>query len=156
MNVQAHDANGQVWISWPFRVADAAQVYEVYMSNAAFANINQGTLVARLFPEDYCGRRLVGDLGLLFGAGGRTNFTIPNGAGGTVPLPQDRGLCVQTVRPGGLPARFYAVVPRGVTAIPAGSLSAMVPPAAYSLLPANSPICHLQQAGIVNVVVQGL
>ncbi len=29
-NVQAHEANGQVWITWQFNTAAPAQVYEVY------------------------------------------------------------------------------------------------------------------------------
>lgn len=147
-NVLAYARDGQVWISWDFNLASAAQVYEVYSSPLAMNNIGQGTLVARLFPDDYCGRRLVGELTTVFGAGANANFTIPNPVGaGTTTLAANRGLCVETVR-GLMPPRYYAVVPRGQQVVPPASLSPQIPVTLMSLLPADSPACHVQQTGV--------
>lgn len=93
-NVQAYARHGQVWITWQFTPSAAAQVYDVYTSNVPMVNVAQGTLVARLLPDDYCGRRLVGELAGVFGAGGISNFTIPDAAGGAQPRWQSIRVCV--------------------------------------------------------------
>lgn len=154
-NVQAYDKNGQVWITWDFNPANAAQVYEVYRASSltvpVFNNISQGTLVARLFPDDYCGRRMVRELDEVFPGGGNVNFTIPGAGGGTVTLPDDRGLCVETVTPAFsspiLNSYNYAVVPRGFTAVSAANRTPATVGLFYSALPANTPVCHEQQTG---------
>lgn len=152
-NVEAYDKNGQVWITWDFNTTEAAQVYEVYaadLSPISFINVAQGTLVARLFPDDYCGRRLVRQLEEVFPGGGNANFTIPREIAGTTTLPANRGLCVQTVPfPFGLQARTYAVVPRGRAVVTAANRSLLIPAVSYSVLPANQPSCHVQQTSVL-------
>jgi len=150
-NVQAHERFGQRWITWEFNPVTAAQVYEVYWSPLPMAAINTGTLVARLFPDDYCGPRLVRQLIEAFGTNtANRNFTIPNALGsGTTTLADNQGLCVETIRTAIAPG-YYAVVPRGQTGVPAASQSALVPASFAGLGDANRPKPHLQQAGLVN------
>lgn len=153
-NLQVWESDGQVWISWGFNVAAAAQTYEVYRFNGpptgAPVNVATGTLVARLFPDDYCGRRLVLQMEGAFGAAAAPdNFTIPNPGGGVVTLPADRGLCVQTIPPAGLPIRYYAVVPHGVGTAAASAQSGVIVPALFSLATGNTPVPHRQHSALI-------
>ena len=150
-NVQAYERYGQRWITWQFTPATAAQVYEVYWSPLPLATIATGTLVARLFPDDYCGPRLARQLSDAFGGGAaNVNFTIPNATGaGVTTLAADQGLCVQTIRNAIAPG-YYAVVPRGTMVVLAANQSALVPLSVPSYALADSPRPHLQQVGLVN------
>lgn len=149
-NVQVDERHGQRWITWQFNPATAAQVYEVYWSPIPLASTAGANLVARLFPDDYCGPRLVRQLNGAFGAAANGNFTIPNPAGAaTTTLAANRGLCVQTIRnvinPG-----YYAVVPRGTTLVTAVNRSAFAPATVASYLDDDRPRPILQQSGLVN------
>lgn len=148
-NLQVWHRYGQTWVTWQFTPAAAAQTYEVYrfpgVPNGNPVAVSTGTLVARLFPDDYCGRRLVMQMVGVYGAASAPdNFTIPNQAGIPVMLPPDRGLCVDTVPPAGLPLRYYAVVPRGVTTAQVSAQSAQEGPAFFSAAVGLAPQPYLQ------------
>ncbi len=149
-NIQVQERHGQRWITWQFNPATAAQVYEVYWMPVLVGSTVGMPLVASLFPDDYCGPRLVRQLNDAFGAAANVNFTIPDAAGnGTTTLAANRGLCVQTVRTT-IAAGYYAVVPRGTTLVTAANRSAFVPLTIASLLEDGRPRPILQQSGVVN------
>jgi len=155
--VQVHERFNQRWITWEYNPATAAQVYEVYWSAVPMVTVANGTLVARLFPDDYSGPRLARQLGDAFGTNtANRTFTIPNAAGsGTTKLADNQGLCVETIRTV-IPTGYYAIVPRGQINVPAASQSALVPISIASILDANRPKPHLQQAGLVNSANHGV
>lgn len=147
-NVRAHVRHGQVWIAWDCDPAAPAQAYDIYKAAVPFVNVSNATPVARLFPQEYAAANLVSEMREAFGeAAGRDHFTIPaaNPNDPDVTLTPGQGLCVDTVRTSGL--WYYAVVPRGVTAVPPASITAL--PVNALLATAGSPRLHVQQTGLV-------
>lgn len=132
--IQAHYADGQVWVRW---TEDAVPpvTYAVYAKNAPFNDVRQAQLVGRLFREEW--------LPLLLKAqasGTPAGWVIPDGAGGTDTLAANQGLFVFTPLASG--NRYFAVVRWGDTTVTPG-VNGIGPVAVTGSL-ADPPEAHLQ------------
>lgn len=138
-NVEAHYANGQIWVTWERDMLIAPpETFEIYRGKKAFSSTTEGhvKLVGRLFEDEWTPFALRTQLGIL------TNYRIPDGMGGTITLPNNKGLFVATVQADEhLDDFFYAVVAHGMTAVSTSNISG---PVIHHYSPSDPPICHLQ------------
>lgn len=140
-NLAAHQGDGQMWVTWDYDPATLPQVYEIYRCpSAAWTDVSQGQLVARLFPQDYTPMHHMKAWRATNGAQQPDGFTIPDSFGGLIKLPVNRGLCAATVKDSG--SFSWAVVPKGVTAVTAANRTALVAQNPIS----GQPKPHIQYA----------
>lgn len=141
-NVLAVHANGQTFVVW--KVGSPLPItYEIYRSSTPFTDTSQATLAGRLFRTEWEGSALDQISGPLTGS--NTTWVIPDGMGGTVQLPEDRGLFVYT--PHGAATEYFAIVPTGTTTVTAANITPS--PVVQTYDPANDPVrAHLQLSGI--------
>ena len=135
-NVRAWYAQGQVWVVWqtapPF-----PETYAIYKKNTAFNNVNQATIIGRLFQYEYLsGTYLEQTLNPGF------TYKIPQPDGSIYTLAPGEGLFVETVT--GTGSAYYAVAEWGSASVTNGvNITSTAVPCTYD--PVNDPVtCHLQ------------
>ncbi|HRI44489.1 MAG TPA: hypothetical protein PLL78_13445 [Fimbriimonadaceae bacterium] len=141
-NVTAVHANGQTFVSWRVQLP-LPTTYEIYRSSTSFTDTSQATLVGRILRPEWEGDALDQIASPLSGSG--STWVIPNGAGGTVQLPIDRGLFVYT--PHAAATEYFAVVETGNTTVTADHITPTPVTQTYQPL-ANPVTAHPQLSGI--------
>ncbi len=137
-NIQAHYADGQVWVVWDF-LQPHPDTFEILGSNTPITQYSDGQQVGRLFAYEYVPGAI------------REQFALPE-RGWVIPSAVDaqqdtlgelQGLFVETVHAAG--QRFFAVVAYGDTVITPGVNATTV--AVNTLYePGEEVACHLQLA----------
>lgn len=141
-NVTAVHANGQTFVVWRVQLP-LPTTYDIYRSTSPFTDTSQATLAGRLLRSEWEGDALDQISGPLTGSG--TTWVIPNGSGGTVSLPADRGLFVYT--PHAPSTEYFAVVEAGTTTVTASNITAT--PVVQTYNPLTNPItAHPQLSGV--------
>ncbi|MDX2249610.1 MAG: T9SS type A sorting domain-containing protein [Bacteroidia bacterium] len=135
-NIRAWYAQGQVWIVWqaqqPF-----PETFAVYKKATSFSNVNQATVIGRLFHFEYLP-------GTYFQQTGDTTFRyrIPQPDGSYYKLGIGEALFVETITENG--SAYYAVVEWGNNAVTPGE-NILTSPVVYTYDPINEPVtCHRQ------------
>ncbi len=141
-NVRAWYAQGQVWVVWQIS-QPIPETYAIYKKATPFTNINQATVIGRLFQYEYLP-------GTYIEQTQNPGFTykIPKPDGSTYTLAPGEGLFVETVTNSG--SAYYAVVEWGNTAVNSG-VNLTQNTVAYNYDPVNEPVnCHLQLSQILS------
>ncbi len=105
--VQAHYADGQVWVRW-IEDASPPETYAIYSRNAPFTRVADAVLLGRLFREEWLPLTLQSQA-----VSPPPGWVIPDATGGRDTLASNQGLFVGTPLQAG--NRWFAVVRYGDT-----------------------------------------
>jgi len=143
-NIRGGYATGQVWIAWETS-APHPSTYAVFRADTMFTDTSQAELIGRLYPSEWQPAAIRDQLTEL-GLAGYSNWVIPDLSGGTITLPPDDALFVDTVDEGPDGTRWYGVVRWGDTLVTAGVNLIEVP---WTFDPLDPPQCHLQYEDVL-------